>query len=155
MNQYTCCFCGNKNQGHGHNPEPLGASYDRCCDDCNTIFVMAARFTGIDCMKRQIIYLNEMEADNDLPMHIITKKDEVWEYLYDCRDLEDEAFDENILEYRRKEREADIEEEVNIEEPLNPSEMQRALQAAYDNAIKNEAYEAASIIWNRLQELKS
>ena len=155
MNQYTCCLCGRKKEGHGHNPKPL-FNTGKCCNDCNEIFVMAARFSNVDCMKRQIIYLNQMELRGDLPIHIITKKDEVWEYLYDCEEFDlDEEFASQELDELMDEANEIVEEITSKKEPFGPLKMQKMLQNAYDTAMENEAYEAAAIIWNRLKELKS
>lgn len=43
-----CCICGEEFQGVGNNPYPVvkdeGA---RCCDDCNTLFVIPARIKAM------------------------------------------------------------------------------------------------------------
>tara|TARA_R100001594_G_scaffold149791_1_gene208655 strand:+ start:330 stop:713 length:384 start_codon:yes stop_codon:yes gene_type:complete len=122
-----------------------------CCTRCNEIFVTAARCTGVDDIERQLIYLNKMEEENDLPSYIIDKKDEVWAYLFNGRDLLGDDLDREIA---RLEAEInDLAEEV-IKEPFGPVEMQKLIQEAYDNAIKNEAYEAAAVLHKRLEELK-
>lgn len=52
MNTYTCCICGKEHEGFGNNP--AGAidetkklitwgEEDRCCDDCNTKYVLPGR----------------------------------------------------------------------------------------------------------------
>lgn len=41
----TCSLCGQVFYGIGHNPEPLKALEDRCCDDCNEL-VLEARAKG-------------------------------------------------------------------------------------------------------------
>jgi len=39
---YTCCICGEEFDGYGNNPEPVKHS-GRCCDACNSKFVIPAR----------------------------------------------------------------------------------------------------------------
>lgn len=40
----TCCLCGRKFDGFGHNPDPLHSDDEsRCCDSCNTWKVIPAR----------------------------------------------------------------------------------------------------------------
>lgn len=42
--KYICAICGKENEGWGNNPYPVKTNYeDRCCDDCNTKFVIPAR----------------------------------------------------------------------------------------------------------------
>lgn len=40
----TCCICGKKFKGEGHNPDPV-KPFDagRCCDYCNVVYVNMAR----------------------------------------------------------------------------------------------------------------
>ena len=39
---FTCCICGEKFDGYGHNPQPYKKS-GTCCDACNSKFVIPAR----------------------------------------------------------------------------------------------------------------
>ena len=41
----TCCICGEKIDGYGNNPEPYisAENGERCCDECNSKFVIPAR----------------------------------------------------------------------------------------------------------------
>lgn len=41
--QHECSLCRIKFRGWGNNPWPLGEPDQRCCDDCNSAFVIAAR----------------------------------------------------------------------------------------------------------------
>jgi hypothetical protein len=50
-----CCLCGKPCEpwhaeptGYGNNPDPLGFEGDRCCNDCNTEFVIPARIRTIN-----------------------------------------------------------------------------------------------------------
>jgi len=45
--EYICSLCGNKFIGFGNNSEPLKASEDRCCDECNSTKVIPARLKQI------------------------------------------------------------------------------------------------------------
>jgi len=54
MSAPTCCLCGEPCEpwhepptGYGNNPAPLGVEGDRCCNVCNDIYVIPARFRGI------------------------------------------------------------------------------------------------------------
>ena len=38
-----CSICGHEYTHHGNNPEPLRRYQDRCCDDCNMMYVIPAR----------------------------------------------------------------------------------------------------------------
>jgi hypothetical protein len=39
-----CCLCGGQYGRYGHNPSPLGdVETERCCDDCNQMYVLGAR----------------------------------------------------------------------------------------------------------------
>ena len=43
-NTFICCICGKKCTGWGNNPWPVkDGENDRCCDDCNTEYVVPAR----------------------------------------------------------------------------------------------------------------
>jgi hypothetical protein len=49
-----CCLCGEPCEawhaeptGYGHNPDPLGVDGDRCCDACNSTYVIPARLRRI------------------------------------------------------------------------------------------------------------
>lgn len=39
---FTCCFCKRKFTGYGNSPAPVLFT-GRCCDECNTSVVIAAR----------------------------------------------------------------------------------------------------------------
>ncbi len=42
--QGKCCLCSAHYTNYGHNPDPLGdLQTERCCDDCNALYVIAAR----------------------------------------------------------------------------------------------------------------
>ena len=42
--EYVCCICGNKFTGFGNNPWPVVKDENaRCCDECNSTKVLAAR----------------------------------------------------------------------------------------------------------------
>ena len=44
----VCVICGTEIDGFGNNPAPVKASYSgRCCDLCNAIHVIPARFDAI------------------------------------------------------------------------------------------------------------
>lgn len=46
--KHTCCICGEKFIGFGNNPYPLTDDAEaRCCDECNSNYVIAARILGI------------------------------------------------------------------------------------------------------------
>jgi len=39
-----CCFCGKEIDGFGNNPSPFyEGTEERCCDECNSKFVVSAR----------------------------------------------------------------------------------------------------------------
>ena len=38
-----CCICGKEIKGYGNNPEPIDTSDKKCCDDCNSNYVIPAR----------------------------------------------------------------------------------------------------------------
>ena len=40
---YICSICGDKQYGYGNNPEPIHDFDDRCCDVCNSQYVIPAR----------------------------------------------------------------------------------------------------------------
>lgn len=40
--QIRCCICGRTMGGYGNNPAPF-KEYGRCCDDCNTQYVIPYR----------------------------------------------------------------------------------------------------------------
>ena len=43
-NKYECCICSKEYYGFGNNPYPLSAdTKHRCCDACNSIYVIPAR----------------------------------------------------------------------------------------------------------------
>lgn len=46
MKEHKCALCGKKFVGFGNNPEPLAKYEERCCDDCNTKYVIPARMYG-------------------------------------------------------------------------------------------------------------
>lgn len=41
--RHICSICGIPFVGWGNNPDPLGDVSERCCDDCNRVFVLSAR----------------------------------------------------------------------------------------------------------------
>lgn len=42
--EYVCCICGKKFTGFGNNPWPVVKDEAaRCCDECNSTKVLAAR----------------------------------------------------------------------------------------------------------------
>ena len=44
MNRFKCCICGDVYWGFGNNPYPYDKNpKHRCCDDCNTMFVIPSR----------------------------------------------------------------------------------------------------------------
>lgn len=44
----TCCICGKEFKGWGNNPYPVNKDEDaRCCDDCNSAFVIPARIAEL------------------------------------------------------------------------------------------------------------
>lgn len=44
-NEFTCSICGDKFIGWGNNPWPITLGEDdKCCDMCNSVFVIPARF---------------------------------------------------------------------------------------------------------------
>jgi DNA-directed RNA polymerase subunit RPC12/RpoP len=52
METYKCCICGKEFTGWGNNPWPVKNSEgkdfgpnDRCCNECNSEFVIPARIT--------------------------------------------------------------------------------------------------------------
>lgn len=48
MEEHICCICGEKFKGFGNNPYPLTDDENaRCCDECNTKYVITARIFGI------------------------------------------------------------------------------------------------------------
>ncbi len=56
MNKYNCSICLKYMDADdfGHNPAPLMDYNSRCCDDCNTMFVMPARLLQIKNKKLTI-----------------------------------------------------------------------------------------------------
>ena len=41
---FICCICGREFAGFGNNPYPVDNAPDhRCCDDCNSEYVIPAR----------------------------------------------------------------------------------------------------------------
>lgn len=42
-NKKICCLCGKEFEGHSNNPYPLMASDKKCCDDCNSRYVITLR----------------------------------------------------------------------------------------------------------------
>ena len=43
-----CCICGKEFVGWGNNPYPVNKDEDaRCCDDCNSAFVIPARIAEL------------------------------------------------------------------------------------------------------------
>lgn len=40
----TCCICGKEFIGSGNNPDPYKKE-GRCCDDCNTLYVIPERLS--------------------------------------------------------------------------------------------------------------
>ena len=46
--RFKCCICKKLFEGFGNNPWPFGEKEeDRCCDQCNDIFVITARLLKI------------------------------------------------------------------------------------------------------------
>lgn len=46
--RWNCSICGMPSRGFGHNPQPVRENYeDRCCETCNTIFVIPARIENL------------------------------------------------------------------------------------------------------------
>jgi hypothetical protein len=46
MNKPVCVICGDiliMNNGIGHNPMPIAPAWTRCCDDCNSKYVVPVR----------------------------------------------------------------------------------------------------------------
>jgi hypothetical protein len=41
--RFNCSLCGHESFGYGNNPEPLAQFEERCCDDCNSAYVIPAR----------------------------------------------------------------------------------------------------------------
>ena len=41
----VCCICGKKYIGFGNNPYPV-ADTGRCCDQCNSTYVITARYSN-------------------------------------------------------------------------------------------------------------
>ena len=54
----VCCICGKKFKGWGNNPIPVKAS-GRCCDQCDSDYVIPAR---IACM---FAYKNEKSVEQE------------------------------------------------------------------------------------------
>jgi len=46
--KHKCSLCGKEFFGFGHNPEPLKAYEERCCDCCNMTKVIPARLREFD-----------------------------------------------------------------------------------------------------------
>jgi len=45
---YKCCICKKEFEGYGNNPEPINDDEEeRCCDDCNGIYVIPARMVQL------------------------------------------------------------------------------------------------------------
>ena len=43
--KHICCICGIEFTGWGNNPYPVNNEEGaRCCDDCNNLYVIPARF---------------------------------------------------------------------------------------------------------------
>ena len=47
-----CCICGKEIIGYGNNPLPLGNSGDRCCDSCNSKYVIPARVATLSASSK-------------------------------------------------------------------------------------------------------
>lgn len=52
MTKYTCCICHKDFEGYGNNPSPY-KNYGRCCDKCNSNYVIPARVMTINQMYRK------------------------------------------------------------------------------------------------------
>lgn len=44
--EQKCCICGRMFKGYGNNPVPVKAT-GRCCDDCNSKYVIPARIMRV------------------------------------------------------------------------------------------------------------
>ena len=58
MKYYNCCVCGKGYIGYGNNPYPLTKENEtekRCCDECNSKYVIPARIFGYNGYKPLII----------------------------------------------------------------------------------------------------
>lgn len=70
-----CCICGKEIDGFGNNPYPLCGKEDtdsRCCDECNSVYVINARLAASRFVSRQP-KLNDTVVifyakDSDLPI---------------------------------------------------------------------------------------
>ena len=48
IKEYVCSICGKTFIGWGNNPYPVTkGENDRCCDECNGIYVIPARINGL------------------------------------------------------------------------------------------------------------
>ena len=57
----TCSLCGYRFSGFGHNPEPVKAYRERCCDLCNMTVVIPARMAT----RRQFRNWTEIDTSTD------------------------------------------------------------------------------------------
>ena len=54
--KHTCCICGTEFEGWGNNPQPINEE-GRCCDSCNTKYVIPSRIFIAELLqdvKRQV-----------------------------------------------------------------------------------------------------
>lgn len=60
--EHVCPLCGEKFLGFGNNPEPLASYEERCCDECNTKYVIPARLYGfkdLESLKKALEILHK------------------------------------------------------------------------------------------------
>lgn len=63
MKNPKCCICGKECENQwGNNPYPLSKNEnDRCCDECNMQYVIAARMLHLNSIEDVKKYLEENE----------------------------------------------------------------------------------------------
>lgn len=63
----NCCFCGKSNIGHGNSTWPIYYERDgethRCCDHCNSKYVITCRLDKTQIMNVRAIFGIEYEGD--------------------------------------------------------------------------------------------
>lgn len=67
-----CCICGKPYHNHGNNARPFKDG--RCCDECDSKYVLPYRIAHYDEYQAQM-RLSEAEIKKNLAMHSIKTKD--------------------------------------------------------------------------------
>ena len=71
-----CCICGKEIPNYGNNPYPFGDNEDRCCDACNSLFVIPARIIKMKPRK------NKAEIGDEVGIFWLHEEPRAVEYMF-------------------------------------------------------------------------